>query len=226
VSDHRDTPDQRTDITDLYVFRAPRGGDRSVLVLNINPDASALESSFDPAARVLEVPNSALGSAAGSALGSAAGSVLGSAAGSAAPLRLWARTMAPVHGTVAQLDTAGRPGIATAFNRTDADRAGFNETSPTDQLARHGARFVAALRSMGYSEAEAGELVAGLLPDVLEYDPSRPGGYPNGRRLTDDVVDLMTSMMTRGRLTGDGVGPHADLLDEFPYLGPPHAVRV
>jgi hypothetical protein len=50
VSDHRDTPDPRTDITDLYVFQAPGRGDRSVLVLNINPDASALESSFDPLA--------------------------------------------------------------------------------------------------------------------------------------------------------------------------------
>jgi hypothetical protein len=48
VSDHRDTPDPRTDITDLHVFPAPGGGDRSVLVLNINPDASALEPSFDP----------------------------------------------------------------------------------------------------------------------------------------------------------------------------------
>jgi hypothetical protein len=48
LSDHRDAPDPRTDITDLYVFQAPGGGDRSVLVLNINPDASALESSFDP----------------------------------------------------------------------------------------------------------------------------------------------------------------------------------
>ena len=32
------------------VFHAPGRGDRSVLVLNINPDASALESSFDPIA--------------------------------------------------------------------------------------------------------------------------------------------------------------------------------
>lgn len=33
-------------------------------------------------------------------------------------------------------------------------------------------------------------------------------------------------MLTRGRVTTDGVGPHADLLDEFPYLGAPHPVRV
>jgi hypothetical protein len=30
------------------------------------------------------------------------------------------------------------------------------------------------------------------------------------------------AMLTNGKVTGDKVGPHGDLLDEFPYLGPPH----
>jgi len=47
--------------------------------------------------------------------------------------------------------------------------------------------------------------------------------YPhNGRTLTDDVVDVFLSVLTNGKVTGDKVGPHSDLLDEFPYLGPPH----
>jgi len=46
--------------------------------------------------------------------------------------------------------------------------------------------------------------------------------YPhNGRTLTDDVVDLFFSVYTNRKVT-DKVGPHGDLLDEFPYLGPPH----
>jgi hypothetical protein len=45
-----------------------------------------------------------------------------------------------------------------------------------------------------------------------------------GRTLTDDVVDVFFSMLTNGKVTGDKVGPHGDLLDEFPYLGPPHKV--
>jgi Domain of unknown function (DUF4331) len=148
------------------------------------------------------------------------------ARGSAGPLRLSFRTMAPVHGNVAQIDSAGRPGIATVFNRTDADRAAFNEAAPMDQRERFGARFIATFRAMGYPEVEAGDLMPGLLPDVLEYDPSEPGGYPNGRRLTDDVVDRMIAIVTMGRLATDGVGPRTDLLDEFPYLGAPHAVPV
>jgi hypothetical protein len=31
------------------------------------------------------------------------------------------------------------------------------------------------------------------------------------------------AILTNGKVTGDKVGPHIDLLDEFPYLGPPHA---
>jgi len=33
-------------------------------------------------------------------------------------------------------------------------------------------------------------------------------------------------MLTRDRVTTDGVGPHTDLLEAFPYLGAPHAARV
>jgi Domain of unknown function (DUF4331) len=44
----------------------------------------------------------------------------------------------------------------------------------------------------------------------------------NGRTLTDDVVDVFLSTLTNGKVTGDKVAPHRDLLDEFPYLGPPH----
>ena len=40
-----------------------------------------------------------------------------------------------------------------------------------------------------------------------------------------DVADPTIAILSMGRVTGDGVGPHADLLDEFPF-GVPHAVQV
>jgi len=62
-----------------------------------------------------------------------------------------------------------------------------------------------------------------LLPDILSYDPRRLGSFPhNGRKLTDDVCRRFLSILTNGKVTGDKVGPHSDLLGEFPYLGPPH----
>jgi Domain of unknown function (DUF4331) len=310
MSDHFDTEDSRTDICDLYIFPSPTDGDRSVLVLDVNPDASALEPNFDPAAsyelkidtdRDLEAdvafhvlfaasPDGA-GTAtvyratAGAARGTGAqgeaivanarvltdgssepvmsnryrffaglrsdphfkdikgfqnnfqftgddpvsrrnvfGIVLEvpNAALGHSPIRLWARTMTVVNGKMTQVDTAGRPGVNQAFNRSEADMLAFDETILADQRARFGDKFAAFFLSLGYPGPEAQELALAHLPDVLEYDPSQPPGYPNGRRLTDDTADLLAALLTRGRITSDGIGPHTDLLDDFPYLGAPH----
>ena len=78
--------------------------------------------------------------------------------------------------------------------------------------------------SGGYTPEAAKDVARKLLPDILSYDPREPARFPhNGRTLTDDVVDVFFSMYANGKVT-DKVGPHGDLLDEFPYLGPPHAV--
>jgi hypothetical protein len=78
--------------------------------------------------------------------------------------------------------------------------------------------------SGGYTTEAATAVARRLLPDILYYDPHKPMHYPdNGRTLTDDVVDVFLAMYTNRRVRGDKVGPHSDLLDEFPYLGPPHA---
>jgi hypothetical protein len=33
-------------------------------------------------------------------------------------------------------------------------------------------------------------------------------------------TDVFLTVLTNGKLTGDKVGPHSDLIGEFPYLGP------
>jgi len=58
------------------------------------------------------------------------------------------------------------------------------------------------------------------LPDLLRYDATRQASYPlNGRKPTDDAADAFLSVITNGRVTGDGIGPHGDLPDEFPTWG-------
>jgi hypothetical protein len=75
----------------------------------------------------------------------------------------------------------------------------------------------------GYTPRDAKAVARKLLPDILSYNPREPVRHPhNGRTLSDDVVDVFLSMYTNGRVTGDKVEPHTDLLDEFPYLGTPH----
>jgi hypothetical protein len=53
--------------------------------------------------------------------------------------------------------------------------------------------------------------------------PKLGSHFPNGRTLKDDVSGWMWAIVTKGRASDDGIGPHTDLLTDFPYLGPPHA---
>lgn len=310
MSDHFDTDDSRTDLTDLYVFPSPRVADHTVLILDFNPEAIAGEVSFDPAASYeikidtdgdLEAnvafhclfETSASGASTATvyrATGAAArgsgavgdpvvagASVLSAGAGDSTAvngyrffaglrsdphfkdvkglrndfqftgddpiarrnvfglvlelpnaslggplLGVWARSMTVVDGALRQVDQTGRPGTNITFNRTEEDLLAFDATTPADQRGLFGDKFVAFLLSLGYSESDARERMLAFLPDVLGYDISAPSGYPNGRRLTDDTADLLVSLLTRGRITSDLAGPHDDLLDDFPYLGPPH----
>ena len=309
MSDHFDTEDSRTDLCDLYVFAAPERSGTSILILDVNPEATASEISTDPAASYeLKIdtdgdlePDLAFHVIFASSDGSTSATVY-RAAGAAArgtgavgdaviigapvasdgssavvtadgyrffaglrsdphfkdvkgfrndfqftgddpiarrnvfgivlevpdadfgggPIRLWSRAMTVVDGEVRQVDQAGRPGINNTFNEPEEDRLAFGASSPAEQRDLFGDRFEGFLRSIDYPPDEARELMLQLLPDVLEYDPSMPAGYPNGRRLTDDTADLTLALLTRGRFTSDLVGPHDDLLDHFPYLGEPH----
>src|SRR5579862_2790423 len=74
---------------------------------------------------------------------------------------------------------------------------------------------------------EGAQAAETLLPDMLSYDPTRPASFPgNGRTLTDDAADAFLAVLTNGKVTADKVGPHIDLLAEFPYVGPPHDISV
>ncbi|MGH9791583.1 MAG: DUF4331 family protein [Candidatus Acidiferrales bacterium] len=59
-------------------------------------------------------------------------------------------------------------------------------------------------------------------PDVMIYDTSLPAAFPNGRALSDDVVDLVGDNRV---LANDAPFPSANdkpFLSTFPYLAPPH----
>lgn len=61
-----------------------------------------------------------------------------------------------------------------------------------------------------------------LAPDVILFDVLRPAAFPNGRDLTDDVVDLVGDPRP---LSNDDPFPAENdvpFLDEFPYLAEPH----
>jgi hypothetical protein len=134
---------------------------------------------------------------------------------------LWARTLKDAGGVWVQADRGGLP--AQAVFLVGGERDAYLAGEPAED-----ARFVAVFahsleHSGGDTQVEATRVAATLLPDMLSYDPTRPASFPgNGRTLTDDAADAFLAVLTNGRVTGDKVGAHSDLLVEFPYLGPPH----
>jgi hypothetical protein len=62
----------------------------------------------------------------------------------------------------------------------------------------------------------------GVPPDVMIFNTALPAAFPNGRALTDDVVDLVGDPRL---LANDAPFPSANdvpFLSTFPYLAPPH----
>jgi hypothetical protein len=106
---------------------------------------------------------------------------------------------------------------------TGEQNEAYRAAEPADD-ARFVAVFAHSLEHVGGLAPEDARLVAGtLLPDLLYYDAMRPASYPdNGRKPGDDAADAFLTVITNGKVTGDGIGPHDDLLAAFPYLGPPH----
>lgn len=62
----------------------------------------------------------------------------------------------------------------------------------------------------------------GVAPDVMIFNTALPAAFPNGRAVTDDVVDLVGDPRI---LANDGPFPSENdlpFLPEFPYLALPH----
>jgi hypothetical protein len=155
---------------------------------------------------VVEAPNSALG---------------------ANEVGLWLRTLVPANGAGggwAQVERGARPAqLFLVLGLGGAERDAYLAGEPADD-ARFVAGFAHALEHTGgYAPDDARRVAGMLLPDILAYDPTRPAFFPNnGRTLTDDAVDDFLALLTNGKVTEDTVGPHGDLLAEFPYVAPPH----
>jgi hypothetical protein len=149
---------------------------------------------------VLEVPNAELG---------------------AKRVSLWACTLIGEAGGWVQVDRGALPAQAVFLVGTERDA--YMAGEPADDN-----RFVPVFahsleHTGGYAPEEAKRAAHTLLPDVMPYDPTYPASFPsNGRTLTDDAGDAFLAILTNGKVTGDKVGAHVDLLAEFPYLGPPH----
>jgi hypothetical protein len=155
----------------------------------------------DVSAIVLEVPSSDLG---------------------AQNVGIWARTV--VGGN--QVDRMGRPAINTALIPS-ARKDEFNLGLPANDPANFGDSVRTSIAGLnGGNAAHAASTAGVLLPDVLTFDTASAGGFLNGRRLADDVIDAELTILTNSPTPiGDGVNMNdAAFRSVFPYLAPPNFV--
>jgi Domain of unknown function (DUF4331) len=160
---------------------------------------------LNTSAIVLEVPRAALG-----------GNQVG----------VWGRTLLGD----TQIDRMGRPAINTVFipnnvfepaGSEPSQRNAFNAAKPRNDRRAYRAEVVDTLEIFyGAGSQTAGQLADFLLPDILTIDTSSSAGFPNGRKLADDVIDIELGLVTNGAVTSDCVGNDSAFSGAFPYLAP------
>jgi hypothetical protein len=150
-------------------------------------------------------------------------------AGESGILNVWASTLTPLafkrgfnnFSDGRQEDRVGNPAVATALIPSDLKDA-YNRARPTEDASDFAGAIVASLQSLGTSDTNIGILASVAVPDVLTIDTNSPTGFPNGRDLDDDVIDIILGLVLNNPEIGDSVDANdREFLAEFPYLAPP-----
>jgi hypothetical protein len=139
-------------------------------------------------------------------------------------IRIWGRCSVRRDGKLLHVDRAGHPSVSSFFN-TDETKEEYNASEPVNDRKRWLELFIHLMGHTGnYTREEAIAAIDAhaLLPDMLSFNPSKPAEYPNGRVFTDDVINHRLAFLSKGEIPPDGLKPHTDLLEEFPYIGTPH----
>lgn len=145
-----------------------------------------------------------------------------------------------ITGAYKQVDREGIPAVNVAlipFNRKNEYNA---STTKDDAKGKFAKDIVATLKALGTNDANINLLasVAVTHGDFLRVDASIPNsgpgggdnagaGFPNGRRLKDDVIDTLLNIITNGAITaGDHVNANdVPFGDTFPFLAPSQQPR-
>ena len=139
-----------------------------------------------------------------------------------------------------QVDRMAIPAINTALIPSDQKDA-FNQADPADDEADFRATAQSTIETLRgviddtfgspqdggpLGDLDAASVAGALIPDVVTIDFSQPVGFPNGRTLSDDVIDAALGVvLNRGGSAGisDGVdGNDVAFASSFPYLADPH----
>lgn len=119
-------------------------------------------------------------------------------------------------------DRTGNPAVSTALIPF-AQRDAFNRGLPRNDAQVFGATIVSSLEAFGTPPGNIEILASVAVPDTLKLDLFAEDGFPNGRWLEDDVIDILLGLILPAGPTSDGVDSNdKPFLDSFPFLAPPH----
>ena len=138
-----------------------------------------------------------------------------------------------------QIDRSSTAGV-NALLIPYARKNEHNVSTPVDDANnRFATDLVATLTAFGANEASIATLAGVVVTkgDYVRVDLSVPNtgpgggnstgaGFPNGRRLSDDVVDTILTIIANGAPLGDNVNANdVAFLDAFPFFAPPQQPR-
>ena len=120
--------------------------------------------------------------------------------GANAEISIWGRCSVRQDGKLLHVDRAGHPSVSSFFN-TDDTKLEYNASEPVNDRKRWMDMFVHLMGHTGnYTREEAIAAIneERILPDMLNFNPSKPAKYPNGRVFTDDVIDHRLAFLSKG----------------------------
>ena len=155
---------------------------------------------------------------------------------------IWAATSLHSLTGYRQADRMGRPAINTVFNGlhvptsstlNNAEKEAFNHLNPTSDRQVTTDNVKAVLNTIGavltangataYTPTQVSGIAKVLLPDVLTFKVGNSGGFLNGRKLADDVINAEFGLLTNGAVGSDGVDANdVGFSGSFPYLAGAH----
>lgn len=126
-------------------------------------------------------------------------------------------------GAFTQIERMGNPVVNTVVIPLGLKDA-FNLGRPDGDATAFAPIIVDSLVALGTDETNIGILGSVAVPDTLKLNLAQTSGFPNGRRLQDDVIDTYIFFVTnQSAQTGDGVDANDKaFLSDFPFLAPPH----
>jgi uncharacterized protein DUF4331 len=135
------------------------------------------------------------------------------------------------------VDRLGIPAVNVALVPFNLKNTYNAASSVDDAKGRFAASIVDTLQNFYHTDATSIGILANVAVargDILRLDltvantgTNPQASFPNGRRLTDDVIDILLTLINNRQVLGDSVnGNDVPLRSTFPFLAPSHQPRA